>query len=189
MFKKVLVVGFFTLFFNATIFALEENASQIMMPITAGTITLQNSDFAADGTAVVPIKNFGPSSCPSPYLAPAARYPWIMAYPSAYQVGHGVWKPIGGIGFDMFASNLPKPVTHISIIPNCNLTSCNLGIQFQYLYSNSGKALILPVTKDTCEYDCPYRDGYLTITYVAYCSTQPIQSDANKQEAELTKLK
>ena len=187
MFKKMLVVSAVgTMFINAAIFAAEpESNQQIMLPITAGTITFGNSDFDSQGNA----SHYVQVACPSPYLSPAAKYPWVMAYPSAYQVGHGVWYGIGSSGpIKVLAVTLPKPVTELSVTPQCDANGCNIVVSFLYLYSTSYGPASLPATKDTCEGSlCFYGDGYLKVTYVAYCSTQPIPSDAGKHEASQTK--
>lgn len=194
MFKKIFFIyAVGTMFFNSAIFAAEQETNQqIMLPITAGTVTLQNSDFDAQGNAVVPIKNFGPNSCPSLYVSPAAKYPWIMAYPSAYRVGHGVYNGVGSQVFVALTSNLPKPVTELSVTPQCDANGCNIVASFLYLYSIPSGPASLPAAKDTCDPEsgfCFYGDGYLKVTYVAYCSTQPIQVDTGKHEPEQTKLK
>lgn len=184
MFKKILVIcAVGMMFFNNTIFAAEPEANQqIMLPITAGTITFGNSDFDSHGNA----SHYVQVTCPSPYLSPAARYPWVMAYPSAYQVGQGVFNEMKtDVSLKMFASNLSKPATQLSVTPQCDVTGCNIAVSFQYLYSLDTGLFILPASKDDCYHSAGcFGGGYLKVTYVAYCSTQPIQSDAGKHEPE-----
>ena len=138
MFKKILVIcAVGIMFLNNAIFAAEQETNQqIMLPITAGTITLQNSDFDSQGKAVVHINNFGPGSCPSPYVSPAAKYPWVMAYPSGWQVGIGVYNVISP-EYSGLTGSLSKPITQLLVTPNCDANGCNLAVAFQYLwYSN-----------------------------------------------------
>ena len=114
MFKKILVIcAFGMMFFNNAIFAAEPEANQqIMLPITAGTITFSNSDFDAQGNA----SHYVQVACPSPYLSPAARYPWVMAYPSGYQVGQGMANYTdAGIIFYSLTNSVSKPATELSV--------------------------------------------------------------------------
>ena len=187
MFKKILVVcAVSTLFINAAIFAAEpEPNQQIMMPITAGTHTFKASDFDSQGNASFTIPNFVPEKACGMYLSKAT--PWVTAYPSEVVAGDAPPAP----------SLAPQNNVAKSLIvtPNCNSAGCALTINFssEDWYCNppdckQGRRYFYSAAKarDT---SIGGQDGYLTVTYVAYCSTQPIQSDMGKHEPEQTKLK
>lgn len=173
MFKKILVICAISALFSSAIFAAEQETNQqIMLPITAGTHTFQVSDFDSQGNASFRV----PVSCPSPYLSPSAKHPWVMAYPSEIVPGD------------------ETNVGRLIIVPKCDETGCSLAIIFGTRWLSDYRICASWSIHPTVDLflvpgACPEtaERGHLTITYVAYCSTQPIQSNADKHEPEPAK--
>lgn len=176
MFKKVLVVVAATCvtFVNIAIYAgevIKVNADQIMLPITTGRYTFYPKDFSNVGTTSLRVDV---SSCPASYL-----YPYVMAYPSEVVTGDGV-----SCSYTDFPVPNVRLIKSLAITPICDNAGCNLAIAFGSLFYDEKTKYIVPAVS-ACS--SKGSDGHLTITYVVYCSTKPMQSGADKYELDQTK--
>lgn len=175
MLKNFFVV--WSMFLFTSVFAADNNSS-IMLPITAGTHTFTSSAFNSNGVATFAIPNF---SCSAPYL-----YPWVTVYPIEIVAGDDWWQVHTGKTGDM---NLIK---NIIITPKYSPAGCDVTVAFNSEYSScSGDPIVcvrhlVSAAKATSTL-FGGEDGHVTVTYVAYCNTQPIQSDTDKREPEQTK--
>jgi len=183
MFKKIFIIIGITnaIFIDTTIYAGEAikinvDADQIMLPITTGTYTFHARDFSSTGTIN---QRVDVSYCPTPYL-----YPYVMAYPNEVVTGDGDWCSYN----DIVEPNV-RLIKNLAIVPTCDKAGCNLAIAFGSLFYDYNEQ-----TKEFKKYIVPAvsacyggSDGYLTITYVVYCSTKPMQNDTDKYELNQTK--
>lgn len=88
-----------------------------------------------------------------------------------------------------FVPNI-RLIKNLAINPICDRAGCDLSIAFGSLFYDYNHE-----TKESKEYIVPAvsacssggSEGHLTITYVAYCSTKPMQNNAGKYELNQTK--